>query len=259
MRVFTNLAVCFGILSAVFGVLVPGRPARAQDTPRPTVAAPVIKAVLELYTSQGCSSCPAADALLKSYTERSDIVALTMPVDYWDYLGWKDTFANPKYSARQRQYAKKRGDGRIYTPQIVVNGLHHAVGNSQRDIDHAIAEDAAHFAKGRIPIGLRLEQGRLIIEAGVGQGGDVKEATIWLAMVMREAEVTVRGGENRGKVLKYYNVVRELTPIGMWTGKPITIRLERDTVKQSDTDRCAVIIQSGKAGPVLGAALLDKL
>jgi hypothetical protein len=87
--------------------------------------------VLELFTSQGCSSCPAADALFKAYAARRDIVALSMPVDYWDYLGWKDTLGSPKFSRRQRDYAKQRGDGQVYTPQVVVNGRTHVVGSSK--------------------------------------------------------------------------------------------------------------------------------
>ena len=261
MRVVSIMAILGGLFAGLFGPAPTRHHAKAQEPARPAATAQVrLKAVLELYTSQGCSSCPPADALLQSYTQRSDIVALTLPVDYWDYLGWKDTLANAKFTARQRNYAKHRGDGRIYTPQVVINGIAHVVGSSARDIDGAIAATTAAFVRSAVPISVRLEQGRLVIDAGaVADGGEIKDATIWLAVIKNEAEIVVRSGENRGKTLKFYNVVREITPVGMWTGKPLTIRLDRETVKLPDTESAAVIIQNGKAGPIIGAAMLPKL
>ena len=218
------------------------------------------KAVLELYTSQGCSSCPPADALLKSYTQQSDVVALTFHVDYWDYLGWKDTLANAKFSARQRTYAKHRGDGRIYTPQVVVNGLAHANGSVAREIDQAIASQQSAFAKTRIAIQLRAEKTQLVIETGAApDGGEIHDANLWLAMVQPEATVNVRGGENGGRTLKYFNVVRDLTPIGMWSGKAMTVRLDRETLSQAGAEAYAVLLQSGKGGRIIGAAMLNGL
>ena len=233
--------------------------AGAQDTSARPAGAP-IRAVLELYTSQGCNSCPPADALLGVYAKRDDLVALTLPVDYWDYLGWKDTFASPKFTARQRAYAKERGDGRIYTPQIVVNGVTHVLGRSAADIDRAIADSSARFATSRVPITTRIEGARIIIEAGDAPvASAASEATIWLAVLQKEAEVPVRSGENRGKSLKYYNIVRELTTVGMWKGKAERFELARDAVKLPDTQSGAVLIQSGTAGPIIGASMLPTL
>ena len=233
--------------------------AGAQDTSARPSGAPA-KAVLELYTSQGCNSCPPADALLGIYAKRDDLVALTLPVDYWDYLGWKDTFASPKFTARQRAYAKERGDGRIYTPQIVVNGIAHVLGRSAADIDRAIAETSARFAASRVPITTRIEGARIVIEAGdAALASGAREATIWLAVLQKEAEVPVRSGENRGKSLKYYNIVRELTTVGMWKGKAERFELARDAVKLPDTQSGAVLIQSGTAGPIIGASMLPTL
>src|SRR5262249_38071684 len=96
------------------------------------------RAVVELFTSQGCSSCPAADALLKRLADRDDLVALSLSVDYWDYLGWRDTLASPKFAERQRAYARARGDGAIYTPQAVVNGMAHVNGSDEGQIARAI-------------------------------------------------------------------------------------------------------------------------
>lgn len=214
------------------------------------------KTVLELFTSQGCSSCPPADALLHKYAQRSDVIALSMPVDYWDYLGWKDTFASPKNTARQKAYAKVRGDGRVYTPQVVVNGVTHAVGSSAREIDAAIKETAAKLP-GRVPVSVRVEGNHLVVEAGEGSAVPGEDATIWLAVIQKEGEVPVSAGENRGKSLKYLNIVRELTPIGMWNGKPAHFELMKDAVKLPDTQSCAVLVQSGKAGPIIGAAMLE--
>ena len=216
-----------------------------------------LKAVLELYTSQGCNSCPPADALLQTYIQRDDVMALTLPVDYWDYIGWKDTFASPKFSARQRAYAKVRGDGRVYTPQVVINGLSHVVGSSQRDIDRAIADTGGQVAKVRVPVTLRLEGARLVVETGEVTGEAAqKDATIWLAAIQPEGEVAIRAGENRGRTLKYYNIVRELVPVGMWSGKAARFEVSREALKVPGAERCAVLVQSGSAGPILGAAML---
>lgn len=240
------------------GPMIGGASAQGSTAAAPSHAGP--KAVLELFTSQGCSSCPPADALMQNFAARKDLVALTFHVDYWDYLGWKDTLANPKFSSRQRSYAKHRGDGRIYTPQMVINGAAHSLGSSEKDIDNAIAEHEVTFAKSRVSVQMRMETGQIVIETGgAPEGSAIKDANIWLAMVQREVLVQVRSGENRGQLLKYYNIVRELTPIGMWSGQAMTIRLDRDTVLQPGAEGCAVLIQSGKAGRIIGAAQINKM
>lgn len=215
------------------------------------------KTVLELYTSQGCSSCPAADALLKAYIDRPDVIALSLPVDYWDYLGWKDTLANAKFTQRQRAYAKMRGDGRIYTPQIIVNGIAHANGAHAKDIDHAIAKTAGKLAGDRIAVRISARNGKVIVETGaVAEGDKARDGIIWLALIQKEAKVQVRGGENHGRALTYYNVVRDLKPVGTWAGKPLTVTLERAAVMTPETQSCAVLLQSGQTGPIIGAAYL---
>lgn len=255
----TLMKVCNGLCASGLWFVALTGIAGAQDTAaRPSGAS--AKAVLELYTSQGCNSCPPADALLGIYAKRDDVVALTLPVDYWDYLGWKDTFASPKFTARQRAYAKERGDGRIYTPQIVVNGTTHVLGRSASDIDRAIAETSARFTASRVPLTTRIEGDRIIIEAGeAGSATETRNATIWLAVLQKEAEVPIRSGENRGKSLKYYNIVRDLTTVGMWKGKAERFELARDAVKLPDTQSGAVLIQSGTAGPIIGASMLPTL
>jgi hypothetical protein len=259
MRWLALIALSFGF----FGVSQP-TPAQlaANETsdagPPPSVAAGQPKALIELFTSQGCSSCPSADAVLAKLAGREDVIALSLPVDYWDYLGWKDTLANPKFSERQRAYAHARGDGAIYTPQAVVNGVAHLNGADEASITRTLDKTATGPVAGNVPIKLsETKEQRLIVEAGPAQaGGAPKEATLWLAVVARNVTVPITRGENQGRTITYSNVVRELMPIGMWNGKPMTVQLERHSFMRPGADSCAVFLQQGKAGPILGAALL---
>jgi hypothetical protein len=218
---------------------------------------PQVKAVVELFTSQGCSSCPPADALLEWYANRDDIVALSLPVDYWDYLGWKDTLAKRTFSERQRAYATARGDGMIYTPQVVVNGIAHAVGSRKADIEQAIEKTKQKIQPVLVPVRLHTDEGKLVVEAqAAADGKPAKNATLWLAVIARRVEVSIHRGENKGKTVTYSNVVRELTPIGTWSGQPIAISLEKHAVVRPGAESCAVLLQQGPAGPIVGAALL---
>jgi hypothetical protein len=231
----------------------PAQTPRSDDPPAPN-ALPR-QAVVELFTSQGCSSCPAADALLHRLADRDDIIALSFPVDYWDYLGWRDTLASPKFSERQRAYARSRGDGAIYTPQVVVNGLAHVNGSDEGQIGRAIETTAKTVAY--VPIRLSEDKDKLIIEAAAAApGAPPKDATLWLAVIATSIEVPIARGENQGKTVTYYNVVRELMPIGMWSGKTLTVQLERSSFMRPGTERCAVLLQQGHAGPIIGAALM---
>lgn len=213
-----------------------------------------IRAVLELFTSQGCSSCPPADALLKTYANDPSIVALSMPVDYWDYIGWKDTFAVPQNAERQKAYAKARGDGAIYTPQIVVNGLLHVNGAQKAEIDNAIELTAHNAGLPRVPIHFWQEANTLNIAAEGVEDSTIHEATIWLGVVQTEGSVQIENGENAGQKLLYTNVVRQLTPVGLWKGQPILIQIPRAAVMQPATQKSVVLIQEGKAGAIIGAA-----
>ncbi len=230
------------------GLMISANMAAAQQgaDPAPTL--------LELYTSQGCSSCPPADKLIKTYAERRDIVALSFNVDYWDYLGWKDTLAQRAFSDRQRTYAMKRGDGEVYTPQIVVNGLTHAVGSMPKRVDRAIQVANAELGKQKIPLTVIHSNGKLTVSVGGDQPIALqRSATVWLATVRSKVKVTVKRGENHGRTLTYYNVVHRLTPIGMWSGKKTVIELKDEDVLQGKADNCAVLVQLGKGGPVVAA------
>lgn len=214
--------------------------------------------VIELFTSQGCSSCPPADALMHEYAGRPDVVALTLPVDYWDYLGWKDTLATPGFTARQRGYAKVRGDGEVYTPQTVVNGMAHVVGSHKADIDRALSHTNAALADQRLPVEIRLEPGGLTVEVGRARVPQSSSGTVWLAAVQPRADVEIERGENKGRKITYFNVVRELTALGGWAGEPVTFRLDHNNAKQLHF-RYAAIVQQGTTGPILGAAWLPNL
>lgn len=221
---------------------------------------PAVSAVLELFTSQGCSSCPPADRLFESYAGRKDIVALTLPVDYWDYLGWKDTLASRRYSDRQRMYAKSRGDGAVYTPQIVVNGRSHAVGSRKGTIDELIRESAGSPSSA-LPVALNVSKKgeSLLIDIGARPAaltGGPETVTVWLAAIRRKTDVAVQRGENSGETLTYYNVVRSLTPVGMWSGDAVTLQVPDHTMHTKDAETCAVLLQQGIGGPIIGAAWL---
>lgn len=214
----------------------------------------VPKAVVELFTSQGCSSCPAADAVIgRVVAKRSDVVALTLSTDIWDYLGWKDTLSTPKFGERHKAYARAFKD-MLYTPQAVINGAVHINGADEALLNRKI--DA--LSGPRVPIRVWEEAGKLHIETAGGDDAAGKSATLWLAVIADKVTVPITRGENTGKTLTYYNVVREITPVGMWTGKSMSVQFERASIARPDTNRCAVLLQEGQGGPIIGAAMLDQ-
>ena len=245
------------LLATLALTFAPAPPTRAAGEPEQRhVKASEITTVIELFTSQGCSSCPKADTLLKTYADKPGVLAISLPVDYWDYLGWKDTFGSAKFTERQRNYAKSRGDGQVYTPQAVVNGMAHVNGASAKDIDAALATSESQLANSRVPLYFSTDRGNLIIETGpANEGAAAKEATIWLAVIQKSADVAISQGENQGKTLTYTNVVRELTPIGTWTGQPLRIQLSRSALMRPQMESVAVLMQQGKAGPIIAAAV----
>ena len=214
-----------------------------------------VTAVIELFTSQGCSSCPPADQLLGELAERPGVLALSMPVDYWDYLGWKDTFADHAYTERQRGYATARGDGQVYTPQVVVNGLEHAVGSRASEIDKAVATSWSAVRNQAVAVSSRVEGDTVVIDVGASPAGvKAKPATVWVVHVLRHGEVAIKRGENSGLKVVYTNVVRKLTPVGAWTGQALSIKLAKAELMATKSDGCAVLLQADGQGPMLGAA-----
>ncbi len=202
--------------------------------------------LIELFTSQGCSSCPPADKLAGELSKRDDVIVVSLNVDYWDYLGWKDTLARPEFTKRQMSYAKSRGDSDVYTPQMVINGSAHAVGSNRGNVQEVI--DNAPAAS--VPIEISAADNELHIELGEGQARG--EATLWLMSVAPEINVAIERGENSGKTVSYHNVVRMLTPAGMWKGKPEKIIMPRKSIVTPGCKSCIAVLQEGEVGPVLG-------
>ena len=216
------------------------------------------RAVLELFTSQGCSSCPAADRLMGQLAKDPALVALSVPVDYWDYLGWRDTLANPAHSARQRAYARVRGDGQVYTPQIVVNGAVDALGSDQTAVEQAITETTKESGVMTVPITLSVNGSALSVKVPSAETSEQAAAEVWLCPLARTVAVAIARGENRGRTITYHNVVRNWVKLGDWKGAQSTWDVPLPQIKAAGIDAAAVMLQEGtheRPGIVLGAAL----
>jgi hypothetical protein len=216
------------------------------------------RAVLELFTSQGCSSCPPADKLLGELSTDPSVVSISLPIDYWDYLGWKDTLADPRHSARQRAYSGVRGDREVYTPQVVVNGTVHALGSSKSSIEKAIAKSRENPATLSLPVQASFVNGGLSV-ALPERTGLSTAAEIWITGVSRTVTVTMQRGENRGKTITYHNVARRWVKIGEWQGKADSWTIPLRDFAADGVDSAAVFVQSGtveKPATVLGATSL---
>ena len=214
---------------------------------------PATPVVVELFTSQACSSCPPADRFLAELAKRENIIAISMPVDYWDHLDWKDTLGRAEHSERQRHYAQHLSRPNVYTPQIVVNGHIDVVGSRIEAVEAAIRSARDDSARVPVEISLAGEQFRLRIGAAEGLG----PANILVVPLRSAQTVAIKRGENRGKTITYHNVSRELMPVGTWTGKAKSLTLDHDEVMVDGADRCAVILQDARTGAILGAALLE--
>ena len=218
------------------------------------------KVVLELFTSQGCSSCPSADAYLGELAaKRDDVVALSFHVDYWNYIGWEDRFATAETTNRQRDYGRALGIAYIYTPQLVIDGKRHVVGSNKRAVKDAIAVSKKAKAR-RVPVALTSSApDRLTVEIGESDGF-YGNATIWLISVDREHTTSVDAGENRGRTLVNHNVVRDFRSIGNWIGNAMTLELGRDELARLANgmgDGCAVLVQGNQGkGRIHGADLV---
>jgi hypothetical protein len=210
--------------------------------------------VVELFTSQGCSSCPPADALLGELAERPGILALSLPVDYWDYLGWRDTLARPEHKARQYAYAKRLGVD-PYTPQVVIDGAFDVVGSKRNNVLRIV--DVRRQSLGdRVPVSVLESPEELVINVAAGKA---RSATVYLVRFKALEEVVIHRGENRGKAIRYAHVVRELRPLGAWDGSAVSFHVARAGLTFADDERFAVILQGNGAGPILGAAELPKV
>jgi len=217
------------------------------------------RAVVELFTSQGCSSCRVADQLLANFAGGAGVIALALPVDYWDYLGWKDTLGSAAHSARQRAYAMAHGDTKVMTPQVVVSGLVRTSGKDEAAVRSAIEEAHSHPEVMSLDVRIEPDGDRLDVHA-FPRSGAMQSGEVWMLSMARERHVVVEGGENLGKNLPYVNVVRRMTRLGPWTGKFCKFAISREEALGPDGDDVVVIVQEGsggKPGPILGAAQLS--
>jgi hypothetical protein len=231
-----------------FAILCSSTAAMAQMEPR---------GVVELFTSQGCSSCPPADALLVELASDPSLVAVSVPIDIWDYLGWKDTLAVPRNTLRQKAYAQARGDGQVYTPQAVVNGSVHVLGSDKSAIETALAKSRKHGAMSLVGLTLTLADGRMNIS--IPEGKDVSAgAEAWLCGLFRSATIAIGRGENKGRTVTYRNVARRWVKLGDWNGQAKSWTVPVQTIASDGIDEAAVFVQSGtaeKPKTILGATL----
>jgi len=239
LRIASSLALaCCGLLSVQC----------ARGEPR---------AVIELFTSQGCSSCPPADKLIADYAQDPSVVALSLAVDYWDYLGWKDTLALKGHSNRQRAYARARGDRQVYTPQAVIDGAVHALGSDKAAIEKAIQQTHENSPL-LLPVKIEQNGDKLKVTVPAAKGdASPAPAEVWLCPITRSIPVVIDRGENRGHTLTYTNVVRRWIKLGDWTGRAETFDVPVKDFQNGQIDSAAVVVQTGVASApklMLGAA-----
>ncbi len=228
-----------------------GRNAKA-DSMRP--------ALVELFTSQACSSCPPADAFMAEVRAMKDVVALTYNVDYWDYRGWRDTLASPENSKRQYKYAKTRGDMEVYTPQMIIDGVAHVVGSQKSAVITAIRHSLSSPPPIWIPMSLSANEAefRITVEQAPADT-PVPSASVWFVSVAPQVPVEIEKGENAGQHIVYLNVVRKIVPVGMWHGEKIILALPKDSIMTEDSTGCVALLQMKPLGRILGCATWGRL
>ena len=222
---------------------------------RPAHADP--RAVVELFTSQGCSSCPPADKIIGELAKDPNVIALSMPIDYWDYLGWKDTLADSRFSARQKAYSQMRGDRDVYTPQVVVNGSAHVIGSDRAGIDDAIKDTGKSDGVMSVPVTMSLSGKQINVSVAAAKGPSVARGEVWICSVSKAVPIQISRGENRGREVTYHNVVRNLLKVGDWNGSSGNWTVPIENITRDGVDAAVVYVQDGnreKPGPMLGAA-----
>jgi hypothetical protein len=223
----------------------------------PAMAADRQPVVVELYTSQGCNSCPPADAYFGDLAKRPDLLPLAFHVDYWNYIGWTDPFAKPWATQRQQGYVKSLDERFVYTPQIVVAGATQGIGSDRDAINGLINDAVAHRTQ---PLDLELrwrEDGALLVEVGSGKSPTGAPADIWLIGYDKPHETKVLRGENAGRTATDYQAVRSYRRIGGWPGWSLELVVPREQVANLGTGGIAVLVQSAGLGPVIAARRID--
>ena len=207
--------------------------------------------VVELFTSQGCSSCPPADAALKKLIDDGKVVALSYHVDYWNYLGWADTLATKDNTARQYAYARMLGRSGVYTPQAILNGRDHINGADLGGINRRLTEMREKGKGLTVPVNATVRKDEVDINVGAGDG----KANVVVVYFNREQLVDVKKGENSGRTISYWHSVRDVQTIGMWDGNPANFVLPASVLSEGDNDGCAVLLQKMKDNETPGAIL----
>lgn len=224
----------------------------AGDAARP-------EGVIELFTSQGCSTCPPADKLFEKFATSSDLVALAYHVDYWDYLGWRDTLSNPDSTDRQYAYMRAFGTRSVYTPQAVINGRVHVNGAKRGDIADAL-HDLNKAGKGlSVDVTIQKLGDSLVIDTGAAPGM-TRKAHVVLVFFAAPQTVGMKQGENEGRTITYWNSVTDVQTAGVWRGE--AARYELPAGDMAESGGCAVLLQAvgkdGVPGPIIGAAIYRK-
>jgi len=230
-----------------------GEEATAGENARP-------RGVIELFTSQGCATCPPADKIFEKLANANDLVAIAYHVDYWDYLGWRDTLSNPESTDRQYSYMRAFGTRSVYTPQAVINGRVHVNGGKRGEIEAAFRQLNSSGEGLSVDVSIRHHGDSLIIDAGPAQGIATK-AYVMLVFFAPPQAVRMKEGENEGRVITYWNSVTNVQAAGVWRGEATTYEVPARNIPESGG--CAVLLQAvgkdGVPGPVLGAASYRKL
>jgi hypothetical protein len=229
-------------------------PAPQREFIRPeTDSRPV---VVELYTSQGCSSCPMADTYIGQLARRKDVLALSFHVDYWDYIGWKDKFADPAYVGRQRAYAMTLGHHMVYTPQVVVAGSSDAQGADRATIEQRIREAKARQRMYPLAVSRDPRTGAVMLE--LPEAPLPVPATIWLVTYQYRDEAAIASGENSGRTLDSFNTVRSLQKVAIWNGHAASLPLVLSAkAKAANPNGCAIVANLADYGPIVGAVAFD--
>ncbi|MDE2184263.1 MAG: DUF1223 domain-containing protein [Alphaproteobacteria bacterium] len=240
--------------------------------------------VVELYTSQGCSSCPPADLLMGKLVQRKDVIGMSLPITYWDMLGWKDTLATEANTRRQKAYAAAMGHGGVYTPQIIVDGTRDVAGGRDEAVVEAVnaavesrdrATDAAMLGNAAfspstedvrsrdwsVPVSLMNTARHLRVAIGRAPELARKEhidATVWLFRLRSSATVRIGRGENAGRTMTYHNVVSDIRDVGRWRGEAVALDVAPADPKAPPHDGVVVLVQQGGYGRVIGAAYLGQ-
>lgn len=214
------------------------------------------KGVVELFTSQGCASCPPADAALQKMIEKGDVIGLSFHVDYWNYLGWNDSLSSKENTERQYGYARALGRNGVYTPQAVLNGRDHAKGADVKAI-YTKLEEFASSGKGlTVPVQSRLVNDEIEINIGAGKG----KADIVVAYFNQQQMVDVTRGENKGRKISYWHSVYDVQTVGMWNGEAMKVNLPASVLGKAKKGGCAVLLQTanetGDPSAIVGASIL---